>query len=720
MNKVKFLLLLFPLHVFGQINLTSIGNTYTETFGTGLISSWTNNSTFPGWYLSSDGTFNFVATTNITTAAPPNTGGFYTYKCNGVNDLKLGSRPSNGSGGTAGTGLSYMGMRLKNTTGTTITSLAVSFEAFQLSKAENDCNPNLLTFSYRVATSVTSLTTGTWINVPALDYTAPNNDCSGGTSAQLVGYPCTVSSNLSNCISVSIPPNSEIVLRWGDINNQANDPHLAIDNIAVTPLQTVTIASSGSTTFCQGNSVILTASGSSSYSWQPGGATTASITVSTAGTYTVTGAAVACPSQQATQTITVDPSPVISGTAVVSASSCGSSNGSVTGLSATGPGTLTYIWSDQGGTVISSSTVTADLNNQAAGSYTLLVINSGNSCSATAGPFSIGNSGAPAAPSAGSNGPVCAGSPLNLTAVGTGGTYNWTGPNTFSSSTQNPTVSPNATTAMSGDYFVTETAGGCTSLPGMIHVDVNPFPSAVITPSSGTTFCAGGSVTLNGSGTGSTFLWVPGNSTASSINANTSGTYLYIATNSCGTDTASIAVTADNVTALFTTSTVLGLAPLTVNFTNTSSASANNFIWNFGDNSTSTGISPSVIYQNPGSYVVTLTAMSSTGCMDSYSVTVIVMGEASSLLIPNIFTPNGDGINDQFRANGIGIDQFECKIYDRWGVPMAELASIQSGWDGRISSGAKASDGTYYYIMKAKGWDGKEYNETGYVQLIGN
>jgi hypothetical protein len=80
----------------------------------------------------------------------------------------------------------------------------------------------------------------------------------------------------------------------------------------------------------------------------------------------------------------------------------------------------------------------------------------------------------PATPTAGNNGPVNVGSTLSLTASTETGTYSWTGPNNFTSSAQNPTVSTSATTAMAGTYYVTVTSsGGCTSAAGSTTVTVN-------------------------------------------------------------------------------------------------------------------------------------------------------------------------------------------------------------------------------------------------------
>jgi hypothetical protein len=80
----------------------------------------------------------------------------------------------------------------------------------------------------------------------------------------------------------------------------------------------------------------------------------------------------------------------------------------------------------------------------------------------------------PAAPTAGNNGPLTAGSTLNLTAsTVAGATYGWTGPNGFTSTEQNPSI-PNVTTNASGSYSVTATVGTCTSPAGTTMVTINP------------------------------------------------------------------------------------------------------------------------------------------------------------------------------------------------------------------------------------------------------
>jgi hypothetical protein len=227
------LIFLNGIHFFAQVSI--ISSNYSQNFGTTTKASWTDNSTFPGWYLSAGGTFYYGGTQNITTSAPTNTGGFYTYQCNSDGNIKLGSRPSNTSGGSSGTGQSHIGLRIQNNTGQTIESITVLYTGLQLSLAENGTgNTNSFIFSYHVSSSaITSLTSGTWTNVAALNYNAPNNSATQGSN-QVSGYACTVSSNISSCINTpAIANGSEIMLRWSDVNNTYNDHHLAIDDVQV-------------------------------------------------------------------------------------------------------------------------------------------------------------------------------------------------------------------------------------------------------------------------------------------------------------------------------------------------------------------------------------------------------------------------------------------------------------------------------------------------------
>lgn len=108
-------------------------------------------------------------------------------------------------------------------------------------------------------------------------------------------------------------------------------------------------------------------------------------------------------------------------------------------------------------------------------------------------------------------------------------------------------------------------------------------------------------------------------------------------------------------------------------------------------------------YENPGRYRVQMVAINSAGnrcqdTMDSQYVNVI----ASLVNVPNVFTPNGDGINDIFRAQCFSVESFQGVILNRWGRKIYEWNDPTGGWNGRIN-GKYASPGTYYYIITARG-----------------
>jgi len=202
-----------------QVNITT--GSYSQNFGTANITSWTNNSTFPGWYMS--GTF--VGQANLSGSAnSANSGGFYSYNCG--SDSKIGSRAS-GSSGTL-----RMGVVLRNTTGQVIRSIRVSYTGYQMSLASNGGAVNTTTFDYLISASLPAITAGGGTGVTALNFTQLQSTATGG-GTQLNWYPCTQSSAKSACIPVTIANNSYILLRWSDVDDSNNDHHMAIDDIEV-------------------------------------------------------------------------------------------------------------------------------------------------------------------------------------------------------------------------------------------------------------------------------------------------------------------------------------------------------------------------------------------------------------------------------------------------------------------------------------------------------
>lgn len=244
-----FLSLTINKKIFAQVPWTGANNPYTQNFGAASVATWTNNSTFLGWYAESwkvgtAGTNTFGSTLNITAAAPSNAGNWNVYQCNGVADMKLGTRPSNASGGPDSPGMDGrngigLGLHLQNNFTKPISSLQVSFTWYQLSLAQNGNIANTNFFSYKTsATPISDLHTGIWTNVAALNYTAPQNSAIAGAN-QINGYPCTQSGSVTACFDIPVPIGSYLMLRWWDPNNGSNDPHMAIDNVSVTAYEFV-------------------------------------------------------------------------------------------------------------------------------------------------------------------------------------------------------------------------------------------------------------------------------------------------------------------------------------------------------------------------------------------------------------------------------------------------------------------------------------------------
>jgi hypothetical protein len=292
-------------------------------------------------------------------------------------------------------------------------------------------------------------------------------------------------------------------------------------------------------TICSGNSVTLTANvtGGSppfSYLWSTG-ETTPSISVSSPGTYDVTVSDVTslnCP--PAFQSIAVGAAPIPAAPDISSnAPLC---LGAELTLSTTTVAN-TYIWTGPNGftSSLQNPTIT-NVTAANAGTYSLSVIVDG--CTSPVSTTSVLISPPPAAPTAGSNSPICAGQNLNLTASNiTGATYNWSGPNGFTNTNQNPTITA-ATTAASGTYSVTATVAGCTGPAGTTSVTVNPIPAAP-TAGSNSPICAGQNLNLTASTiTGATYTWTGPNGfnnatqnpTITAATTAASGTYSVTAT----------------------------------------------------------------------------------------------------------------------------------------------------------------------------------------------
>ncbi len=310
--------------------------------------------------------------------------------------------------------------------------------------------------------------------------------------------------------------------------------------VYTSPSLSVAITPSNAVVCSPATSVALTATASGgvgpySYTWTPGSIVSQSVAASI-GNYTVTvkDNSSGCPFKTATITVisgTAPPSPVPGSNSPI----CTGQTLSLT-ASAVASATL-YSWSgplSYTSNIQNPSIANATLTQ--AGTYSVTATAGG--CVSSPATISVSINNAPVAPAAGSNGPLCAGQNLSLTSSTiTGATYSWTGPNSFTSNIQNPTI-VGATTLAAGVYSVYATVGGCSGPIGTVNVIVNPAPASP-TLSSNAPLCVGQTLSLTASTIASAIYSWSGPNSFSSANQNTvitnaqivnSGNYTLIAT----------------------------------------------------------------------------------------------------------------------------------------------------------------------------------------------
>lgn len=98
---------------------------------------------------------------------------------------------------------------------------------------------------------------------------------------------------------------------------------------------------------------------------------------------------------------------------------------------------------------------------------------------------------------------------------------------------------------------------------------------------------------------------------------------------------------------------------------------------------------------------------------ETYEVSI---GE-SQLLVPNAFSPNGDGVNDEWKVAYRSLLKFQCYIFDRQGHQICHLTSPDMGWDGKIG-GKTVDSGVFFYVIEAEGSDGKKYKKSGDINIV--
>lgn len=481
----------------------------TASSGTSYL--WSNGATTQAITVSTSGSYSVT----VNSSAGSGTSAPVTVT---VNSLPTATISASGSttfaqGGsvtlTSSTGSSYLW-----STGATTQSITVTTAGSYSVTVTNSSGCS-------ATSAVTTVTVTTTVPTPKITASGPTTFCQGGS----VTLTCSAANAYlwntgATTQSITVTTAGVYSCTITTSSGSATSPTV---NVIVTTSTPASITASGSTTFCQGGSVNLTASSGSSYLWSTG-ATTQAINVSTGGNYTVTVTNSGC-SASTSQSVTVNALPTA--TITTSGSTSLTQGGSVTLTSSTGS---SYLWS--------TGATTKSITVNTAGSYTVRVTNS-NGCSATSAPTVVTVSSSSFVPTITVSGSLsfCSGGSVVLTAS-KGSSYLWS----------NGAKTRKITVSTAGTYSVTvkQLNTGVYGTSANVVVTVLPAPTATVTASGSTTFCQGSTINLTSS-SGSAYLWNTG-ATSGTISVGSTGNYSVTVTgsNGCTATSAATAVTVNN------------------------------------------------------------------------------------------------------------------------------------------------------------------------------
>lgn len=386
-----------------------------------------------------------------------------------------------------------------------------------------------------------------------------------------------------------------------------------------------------------------------------------------------------------------------------------------------GTAPYTYNWSS--GPVVSPTVTTT---------YTLTVTDA-NGCTAAQQTVTV-NVHPPLNVTASGGGTTCAGGTVMLTANATGGNggpyyYYWPA---FQSNNSSVNFVPSA----SANYNVIAT-DNCTSQQATANTSVFVPTPPIVTPAAvSPEGCANMCTQFSSDApSSSTVLWHFGDG----------GTSTAMTPNHCYPQPGSYNVSLDvtdtngclytyvspnmiNVHANPSADFSLGPQPTTILepqicFTNLSSNDVTQWYWNFGDpndQTTDTLTNTCHVYGDTGHYCVDLIVHNTYGCWSTVEYCLDIQ-PYYTIYVPNAFTPNGDGTNDDFKPSLYNVlpDSYSMLIFDRWGNLIFQTTDINEGWDGRVKGkSAIAQIDTYVWKIYVKDYTGKPHQLIGHVSII--
>lgn len=124
------------------------------------------------------------------------------------------------------------------------------------------------------------------------------------------------------------------------------------------------------------------------------------------------------------------------------------------------------------------------------------------------------------------------------------------------------------------------------------------------------------------------------------------------------------------------------------------------------------------VFKEQGTQYIRFVGADADATCEFYGETYQVFIGESRLECPNAFSPGAsEGVNDEWKVSYKSIIEFECHIFNRWGVEICSFSDPSMGWDGKYK-GKLVPAGVYFYVIKAKGSDDKKYNLSGDINVI--
>lgn len=443
------------------------------------------------------------------------------------------------------------------------------------------------------------------VNNPAVCLNQNINLSSNGGSAYSWSGPNAFNSNLQN----PTIPNAALNMSGAynvTVTTAAGCSNTAVSNVTVYPLPNPNIASNSPV--CAGNTLNLFGTGGAVYAWSGPGytgpnqnITINNVTSAAAGVYTLLVSSGTC-TALTTHTVVVNPLPVFnfSGTNVT----CnGQSNGTSTVNVTVGTGPFNYNWST------SPLQTSQGASGLIAGTYSCTVTDA-NGCASIAS-TQITQPTAFSVSIVSSTISTCAGSPINATAIGNGGTgpynYNWVSGPSASGYSINESVA--------GNYMYTVTATDAFNCPASAFVSLTFFPQPTVTATSGT-ICAGQTAFLTASGA-NTYVWQPGNITGTTYtyNGTNSANVSVIGTaNGCSNSATSAIVVNSNPSANISIGNAKGCVPTCITFTANGNSNITSYGWILNGAGITGSVNGAYCFDEAANYTLGLTVIDGNGC----------------------------------------------------------------------------------------------------------